>query len=241
MPRRNNRERYEPLDLTVEPRILRESAPKPRYGPANLTAHAARHQLACRSQRGIDWNICLVPGCGRDSLSRPVVDRDASAPATRRDPELDVALCFQHALTVFDRMAKHASDPAVIHALADLQELKEQRIQAEREAAKAARLARRDGEIYFVQIGDLIKVGWTRDLFPRLKHYGASAVLLAHYPATRDDETYLHRNLKPARAKGREWYHDAPAVRRYINEAVEKYGPPEDTSGLWTVPREKTS
>lgn len=82
----------------------------------------------------------------------------------------------------------------------------------------------------------LIKVGWTRDICQRPRSYGASAELLVCYPATRDDETCLHRQLRPALAKGREWYEDGAIVQAFIDEALAKYGLP-NVDPMWTTPK----
>lgn len=241
MPRRNNRERYVPLDLTMPPRQIEKSSPVNRANRVDHVRQRALHQMACRAEQGIDWNICLMPGCGRDSILKPTWFRADCVPLDERDPKLYVPLCFEHGLLAFDAMSRFSKDPGVIEALATLHEIKGQREKAKKDAAKVAHLASTDGHIYFVQVGDLIKVGWTRILGVRLKQYGASAVLLAHYPARRDAEKYLHRNLKPALARGREWYHNEPIVQRYIAEVLAEHGPPTVFQGLWTEPKQKSS
>lgn len=90
------------------------------------------------------------------------------------------------------------------------------------------------GEIYFVLVDGLIKVGWTSKLADRIRAYGPKAILLANYPASRSDESALHRQLTPARFRGREWYSDCDVVRLFVNEALEKHGPPRFESIGWT-------
>lgn len=94
------------------------------------------------------------------------------------------------------------------------------------------------GHIYFVKIGDLVKVGWSSRLIERLKQYGASAEVLVHYPATRSDEALLHQQLEPSRAKGAEWYRDDPILRAFLNRALEEHGPPT-VIPKWRTPRTK--
>lgn len=96
------------------------------------------------------------------------------------------------------------------------------------------------GEIYFVKVDDLIKVGWTSKLADRVRSYGPKAELLAHYPATRADESALHRQLTPARYRGREWYSDVPAIRLFIDEALRKHGSPRFRRLEWTEPKAVT-
>lgn len=94
------------------------------------------------------------------------------------------------------------------------------------------------GEIYFVQVDDLIKVGWTSKLADRIRAYGPKAILLANYPGTRADEAALHRQLTPARFRGREWYSDCDIIRMFIAEAITKHGPPRFQTVGWTEPRD---
>lgn len=94
------------------------------------------------------------------------------------------------------------------------------------------------GEIYFVQVDGLIKVGWTTKLADRIRAYGPKAELLANYPGTRSDEAALHRQLKPARFKGREWYSDTDVIRAFITEATQKHGPPRFQRIEWTTPKQ---
>lgn len=93
------------------------------------------------------------------------------------------------------------------------------------------------GEIYFVRIDDLVKVGWTSKLADRIRSYGPKAELLVNYPGTRADEAALHRQLTPARFKGREWYRETDIIQAFIAEALEKHGRPRFASIEWTTPK----
>lgn len=112
-----------------------------------------------------------------------------------------------------------------------------------RAEARAKRTAQRRkpaamGEIYFAQVDGLIKVGWTTKLADRMRAYGPKAVLLANYPGTRADEAALHRQLTPARFRGREWYSDGDVIRLFITDAIEKHGPPRFDRIEWTEHRQ---
>lgn len=149
-------------------------------------------------------------------------------------------MCYDHAAVVWRSLvAHHANDPKFAEAVADVNERAAQRDQREHEERKASRKANvTHGDIYFVRLGGLVKVGWTRDLWGRLKSYGASAELLVSYPGSRDDETNLHRQLRPALAKGREWYHDGEIIAHFIHEALAKYGTPPRFDDMWTQPKQ---
>lgn len=239
MPRRNNRINFEPVDYTpadapVPPRRPGEPAPTITHAMiAERKRERWERQERARINGGIDWSACLVPGCGNDIR---IFGR--SKPPKWRNHKVSLPLCLDHLMVAYDQARPSTPDPLLIAALAELRERKEAHQQDLHEAAKKAWLQKTDGEMYFVRLNGLIKVGWTRSLPARLKSYGASAELLLCYPATRDDETNLHRQLRPVLAKGREWYTDGPIIQHFIDEALAKYGQPREFEFLWTQPKQ---
>lgn len=248
MGRKNDRRQdFVPLDLT--PSDVRMGAPRQSgTGDDEATSYERREaarerertraevQRQARISRGIDWNICVVPGCGESLVVFGVSDHPDPR---RRDPSMELPVCYRHAGVLWRQLTRlHVRDDRFIEAIADVNAKvaeRESRIHADEQALH---MQRQDGDIYFVRIGDLVKVGWTRDLEKRLKQYGASAQLLVCYDATRDDETNLHRQLTPARAKGREWYHDGDVIQRFIDEALARYGRPPTFDDMWTKPKQ---
>lgn len=242
MGRRNRRvETFAPLDLTpsdlnTPPHSEAQWAVRHARNRESDRGRSERQQRA-RINRGIDWSSCVIPGCGKSlrthgaSFGTPAIDR--------RDASLDLPMCYDHAAVVWKALARSfVSDPKFIEAVADVNERLQQRESRELEERKASKRANiTHGDIYFVRVGGLVKVGWTRDLWARLKSYGAAAELLVTYPGSRDDETNLHRQLRPALAKGREWYHDGDVIAHFINEALAKYGMPPTFESLWTEPK----
>lgn len=240
MPRRNQREQHVPLDLTPPDTRRRSDPIPPRQWDAEdphlrrlrQEKQAAIRQAEARKRNGIDWSVCLVPGCGESldyfGLTLPV--------AENRNTDDYLPLCTNHSLVVWQRVQLIKNEPTVLVAAEDARAARARRDQ-ERAAEEAARRrASQDGEIYFVRINDLVKVGWTRTLGRRLKEYGAGAELLAHYPAKAHEEHPLHKQLRPALAKGREWYRDGDLVQLFINHALERYGPPT-AEAEWTEPK----
>lgn len=186
-----------------------------------------------------DWTKCLVPGCMSQTTKRLSCD-------------VEFPICSSHAAAVWESIElddERYRDDFITDAI-EAMVARRDVIRAERAAAQAAAEAAEDaewkaslrddlveGDIYFIRLGDLVKVGWSSQLHKRLKSYGASAELLAHYPAFRSDETHLHQQLKPSRAKGREWYHDDSTIRLYVVQAVAKHGPPS-VKVNWTQPKQ---
>lgn len=242
MGRKNGqREVYVPLDLTPadipKPRSVRPDAHWREVRDAQQQSYNEREERQRKAQidRGIDWSVCIVPGCGEKQDAGPFL---GAPPITRRDSSLELPICYRHMAVVVEMaLPGLVRQGRFIEAIADLRDGIDQRHKREEAEEQARFMAREDGDIYFVRLGELVKVGWTRDLWSRLKSYGASAELLVSYPGTRQDETNLHRQLTPARAKGREWYEDGQVVALYIQEALSKYGPPQTFDGMWTQPK----
>lgn len=75
------------------------------------------------------------------------------------------------------------------------------------------------GVVYFVRVGDLIKVGFSSDLGRRMKAYPPDAELLAYYSASFAEEQRWHKLLTVHRARRREWYHPTPEVMDAVEQA----------------------
>lgn len=242
MPRRNNRrETVPPLDLTPadipppQPKNVRPWEPRPRVKTrAERENENAERQLQARMRRGIDWNICLVPGCGEPLQ---FYGRAEYRQVEYRDPNKRLPLCIRHQLIVWHQVQGSRDIPGVIEANNELIRERQERADAEHEAAKRAHLAKQDGHIYYIRLNGLIKAGWTRSLHNRLRAYGPDVEILCHHKGSRQDETTLHRNLRPFLARGREWYEDCDGMRDIIAKAVERHGEPYIEIN-WTSPAE---
>lgn len=236
MPRRNKRVEYKPPEDLTPAAFIPYSPRKDRRHLENLEAEARENyqrQRQARMLNGIDWSVCLVPGCGTALIAWKRLEYENPK---RRDVQVLLPLCLEHAVIAWQMVQTSRDQPTLIETNEMVRKRTEAKAAAAEEAEKARFLRRREGDIYFVRLGPLVKVGWSRDLYSRLKSYGASAEVLCHYPATRDDEMYLHRQLKPARAAGNEWYEDGPVIAMFLQEALNKYGPPTVVP-RWTEPK----
>jgi hypothetical protein len=75
----------------------------------------------------------------------------------------------------------------------------------------------RVGRIYYVEVGDLIKVGFSTRMTERLAMFPPGSVLLASHEGTLNDEAVIHDTLAPWRAAGNEWYHPSPEVLAHVD------------------------
>ena len=75
------------------------------------------------------------------------------------------------------------------------------------------------GWVYYLRIGDHIKIGYAASLTKRMAAYPPNTTFLAAHPGTRQDEKNLHAMLTLHRAAGREWYDQAPEVLATVEQA----------------------
>lgn len=243
MPRRNQRDAPTPLDVAQVKGELAAATPKRRWlSPEEWEARQQQRDTERREREAkrradriaaaLRWDICCIPGCGEELAPESwMIDLEPSHPDER------LPLCTRHEAVVWRQVQRRQGDESTILTVAQLRSEQAARL-AERDARdKADRMADTNGWIYYVRLNGLVKVGWTRDLPQRLKSYGASVEVLCHYLATRDDETTLHRQLTPYRAKGREWYTDCPLIADLVAKAIEQHGKPY-IKATWTEPKD---
>lgn len=93
--------------------------------------------------------------------------------------------------------------------------------QADREAETRTQTP---GWIYYVRIGDRIKIGYSADVKRRLRAYPPDSELLAVHPGTPGLEAQIHRDFAGSRADGREWFYQHDDLMRHIAEVVTQFG-----------------
>lgn len=94
------------------------------------------------------------------------------------------------------------------------------------EAEKAALRQERDGFVYYLRVGERIKVGYSVDVKRRMRAYPPGSDLLAVEPGDRELETQRHRQFAGSRTDGREWFRPTPDLLELVTEIVKTYGEP---------------
>lgn len=122
-------------------------------------------------------------------------------------------LCTLHALDV------HASVKAYISEKAD------KRVRSPR--GHKIKPMSEVGWIYYLRVGERIKIGHSIRLSQRLRNYPPDSTLLAVQPGSRADEQELHNRLATYCVRGREWYHPYPALLDHIATVVTTHGDPK--------------
>lgn len=79
--------------------------------------------------------------------------------------------------------------------------------------------------VYYLRVGDLVKVGFTTDLAARLRHYPAETKLLAwRMNGSFDMEREICQRLRTSVDHGREWFRPTTDVIAEVNAAREACG-----------------
>jgi hypothetical protein len=130
-------------------------------------------------------------------------------------PDLPFPICAKHALRLFRYMAEalDESEPTIGFTPAD----------AGRAVDYRARVATRKGgrTVYYLLVGDLVKIGRTADLTKRIRDYPPHTVLLGTERGGPELEKLRHVQFAHLRAAGREWFTPGPELRAHIESLAD--------------------
>lgn len=130
-----------------------------------------------------------------------------------RAPDMPFGICARHAITLYRRMhemvtevrGKHHEYPdlhaAVVQDVAD---------------AAYAKANTRQHQVYYVRIGELIKIGTSRNLEARVSSYPPGSELLAVERGGGDIERQRHHQFRHLLAERKEWFHPGPDLLDHI-------------------------
>ncbi len=142
----------------------------------------------------------------------------------------DTRLCWEHLEPLMDLFMDNARNDITYLQMAHLRYRELVVIQEEQVASGASKTINpnlANGHVYLVQIGDLIKIGFSTQPWVRLRSYPPNATVHVVYPGTKATEKALHSKFTFALAKGREWFHDRPEIQQHIAEMLDIYGEPD--------------
>lgn len=133
--------------------------------------------------------ICTAPDCQANAA-----------------PDCPAPLCKDHARHVFAWVLAEAQ------AISATPEAPQRQGKTTPEGPRWSELP---GHVYFVRIGDHIKIGWTSNLKHRFSSLQPDQIL-ATQEGTTADEKELHQRFDHLLAKGREYFHPGPQLLDHI-------------------------
>lgn len=150
----------------------------------------------------------------RSDQHRPCTVQFCTNESSKRYP---VPFCHEHILYIWSLVERDMRHQGITVEDYD-------RDQAEQTRKRAQEIADAiPGFIYYLQVGEHLKIGYTTDLQRRVREYPPTARLLARHHGTPDDEKELHARFAAFRTSGREWYLDVPEIRAHIGEVNEQH------------------
>jgi len=131
-------------------------------------------------------------------------------------PVAPFAICGRHARQVWERFNQFADSVRsneISQLAVMLNEHDAVRRRSTRELAES-----QTGLVYYVQIGDNLKIGYTKNLPQRLAAYPPTRRLLATERGGWDRESQRLREFRHLLDAGNEWFHPGPDLIEHINE-----------------------
>jgi hypothetical protein len=151
-----------------------------------------------------------------------VMDDDERLCSKAALPAAPWPICATHALAVYrfigDQVADHAMNTPVLVRAVHL---------ATMEAVRLRRSIRRPppdvmngwpAVVYYIRVGDLIKIGTTTSLLERVRAYPPDSQLLAVEPGAEAVEQRRHEQFAHLLAARREWFRPAADLMEHIDE-----------------------
>lgn len=93
----------------------------------------------------------------------------------------------------------------------------------EREARRKGTYRSDPGLIYYLQVEDQIKIGFTKNLDTRLGAYPPMARLLATHPGTQTTESLMHQKFSEHLAGRKEWFRIHDELEAHINQVRQSF------------------
>ena len=156
-----------------------------------------------------------------DLRSCTIQDKAGRFCNTESAPGLKLPVCADHAISIYRDMAalidSAQGDPLFMLHLG-IGSLDQRRRERNRNAASRIDGALESGEptVYYVLVGEKVKIGYTANLTQRLRAYPPDAELLATEPGDKELERTRHQQFREYLTHGREWFAPGPALREHV-------------------------
>jgi hypothetical protein len=192
------------------------------------------------------WDWYTGPGRGRkenrkvDGLQRHTAvatecawpNCDKSTPESFAENRIGV-LCLDHAWSHYDAMNQYLVWRGItdeLEAAALIAHLKSRQVPLDaytEDELTEAKAALEHGLVYYLQVGDQIKIGFSGDIRRRMRAYPPGSKLLAVEPGTKKLERQRHGEFYEWLVAGREWFEPSAELIQHTRDLFTKYGDPE--------------
>lgn len=185
---------------------------------------------------------CAWPGCDPTSL-KPIKQF-----GTGRIVQFRIGiLCYYHADLVADAVLQnrlmladyehHEANSSYDISGEVRRRDKSYRNEVKQQAADTFR-GEKPGFVYYLRVGERVKIGYSVDVKRRMRSYPPGSQLLAVEPGDRDLETQRHRQFAGSLLDGREWFRPTPDIDELVTEIVATYGEPKQFAHHYRSKRE---
>lgn len=149
-------------------------------------------------------------------------------------------ICLDCALLINDLIRLHVFVPAVTARNAMKQRLQWENEKGTRSDTVRMRAGQNaPGWVYYVEQGNLIKIGYASNVPSRVKSYGPTAQLLAVHPGTMTLEKQMHAKFTTDLAFGREWFTKTDSLMDHIAQIVARFGDAAKFAPEFTIPKSR--
>lgn len=154
---------------------------------------------------------------------------DKSTPQTFAENRLGV-LCLDHAWSHYDAMNSFlvwdgTTDSSYVQSLVAALKARQEPLDAFTDEELAdAKEALSQGWVYYLRVGDQIKIGFSTDVRRRLRSYPPGSELLALEPGDKKLERRRHNEFFEWLAAGREWFEPSDELLKHIQDVVDLHG-----------------
>lgn len=137
-------------------------------------------------------------------------------------------LCGYHAKLTQDALAEIQVDgsPESFDRLMRTRD-RSRRWNREQDALDAKR-GDQPGWVYYLVIGQRVKIGYSTDVRRRMANYPPGSELLAVEPGSKQLEARRHREFAGSLLDGREWFRRDAVLQEHIDDVVQVYGDPRE-------------
>lgn len=150
------------------------------------------------------WNACTAQRENGSFCDEPTI------------PDAPFPICFRHGAQLYAFLrgrAETADRDTYLDALVDFSDRRFRHVAVRPDGETSG-----TGRVYYVQVGEHIKIGCTVNLSGRLRDYPPNRRLLATEPGYEVLEGQRHEQFAEHRVMGREWYTPSVPLIAHINE-----------------------